>query len=148
MMEIRKITENKKVYLDLLLLADEQESMIDKYLPQGDMFILLDEDIKTICVVSNNENGIYEIKNLATEPKYQKQGYAKYMIEYICKYYQKHGHTMLVGTANCPSILLFYQNCGFTKSHVVKNFFIDNYNHPMFECGKQLIDMIYLKKSI
>mgnify|MGYP006874392751 FL=1 len=29
-MEIRLITSNKKQFLDLLLLADEQESMIDK----------------------------------------------------------------------------------------------------------------------
>lgn len=27
----------------------------------------------------------------------------------------------------------------------IKNFFIDNYDHPMFEDGKQLVDMVYLK---
>ena len=31
-MRIETITENKKQFLDLLLLADEQESMIDRYL--------------------------------------------------------------------------------------------------------------------
>jgi hypothetical protein len=31
-MKIEKIIENKKQFLDLLLLADEQEDMIDKYL--------------------------------------------------------------------------------------------------------------------
>ena len=34
-MEICKIETNKKEYLDLLLLADEQESMIDRYLDRG-----------------------------------------------------------------------------------------------------------------
>jgi len=34
-MRIEKITNNKKQYLDLLLLADEQENMIDKYLATG-----------------------------------------------------------------------------------------------------------------
>ena len=29
---IRRVEENKKEYLDLLLLADEQEDMIDRYL--------------------------------------------------------------------------------------------------------------------
>lgn len=33
LMRIEKIIENKKQFLDLLLLADEQENMIDKYLP-------------------------------------------------------------------------------------------------------------------
>ena len=32
---IRKVTENKKQYLSLLLLADEQESMIDRYLAKA-----------------------------------------------------------------------------------------------------------------
>ena len=39
-MEIKIIKENKRSFLDLLLLADEQESMIDKYLNRGEMFAL------------------------------------------------------------------------------------------------------------
>ena len=34
-MEIKKIDTNKKQYLDLLLLADEQEDMVDRYLGVG-----------------------------------------------------------------------------------------------------------------
>ncbi|NLV69786.1 MAG: GNAT family N-acetyltransferase, partial [Clostridiales bacterium] len=45
-MKIEKIVENKKQFLDLLLLADEQEDMIDKYLPGGDVFALYDDDLK------------------------------------------------------------------------------------------------------
>ena len=36
-MEIKIVTNDKKQFLDLLLLADEQESMIDKYLERGTM---------------------------------------------------------------------------------------------------------------
>ena len=39
-MRVRKIEENKKDYLELLLLADEQEDMIDRYLERGDMYVL------------------------------------------------------------------------------------------------------------
>jgi len=39
-MEIKRISENKKQFLDLLLLADEQESMIDQYLERGDLLSL------------------------------------------------------------------------------------------------------------
>mgnify|MGYP006975406881 FL=1 len=45
-MDIRLITENKKQYLDLLLLADEQESMIDRYLERGDLLALYDGGLK------------------------------------------------------------------------------------------------------
>lgn len=41
-MNITPISSNKKQYLDLLLLADEQESMIDLYLNRGEMFVLED----------------------------------------------------------------------------------------------------------
>ena len=34
-MEIRRIDTARKNYLDLLLLADEQEEMIDRYLDRG-----------------------------------------------------------------------------------------------------------------
>lgn len=37
-MKIREIKENKKQFLSLLLLADEQENMIDRYLERGTMY--------------------------------------------------------------------------------------------------------------
>ena len=51
-MEIKIINENKKQFIDLLLLADEQESMIDRYLERGELFALYDNDLKSICVVT------------------------------------------------------------------------------------------------
>ena len=45
-MKIVEITENKKEYLDLLLLADEQEDMIDRYLDRGTMYVLDDNGVK------------------------------------------------------------------------------------------------------
>ena len=39
-MEIKKVISDKKEFLELLLLADEQESMVDRYLERGDMFVL------------------------------------------------------------------------------------------------------------
>ena len=41
-MNIREIHENKKQFLPLLLLADEQEDMIDRYLERGTMYVLED----------------------------------------------------------------------------------------------------------
>ena len=38
-MEIIEIKENKKQFLPLLLLADEQESMIDRYIDRGTMYV-------------------------------------------------------------------------------------------------------------
>ena len=68
-MNIQEIKENKKAYLSLLLLADEQEDMIDRYLEKGIMYILEDDGVKCECVITNEGNGILKIKNIATEPE-------------------------------------------------------------------------------
>jgi len=47
-MSIIEIKENKKQYLDLLLPADEQEDMIDRYLERGTMYALYDEGLKAM----------------------------------------------------------------------------------------------------
>ncbi len=148
-MKFVKINDSDKTrYMELLLIADEQISMIEKYLYRGDMFALLDDDVRAICVITQEQAGAYELKNIVTVPKYQGQGYGQGLISFIVDYYSKSGSELYVGTGNDPKILRFYERCGFEKSHVVKNFFIDNYDHPMYEDGKQLIDMIYLKRSL
>jgi ribosomal protein S18 acetylase RimI-like enzyme len=55
---------------------------------------------------------------------------------------------MYVGTGDCPWILRFYERCGFEKSHIVKNFFTDNYDHPIYDNEVLLTDMIYLKRNL
>lgn len=145
-MDIKKVLNNKKEHIGLLLLADEQEDMIDKYLERGEMFVLDDNGIKAECIVTKEGNGIYELKNIAVSPSFQRKGYGKSLIEYVFAYYPD-CKTMLVGTGDVPSSLGFYHSCGFCESHRIKNFFTDNYDHLMFEDGKQLVDMVYLKRK-
>lgn len=143
-MEIRQVFHNKKQYLDLLLLADEQEDMIDRYLEQGEMFVLLDGDVVAECVVCDLGGGTFEIKNIATAPKSQGKGYGRALIEFVLAHYKNRCKKMLVGTGDSPLTLPFYKKCGFKESHRIKNFFTDNYDHPIFEAGVQLVDMVYL----
>lgn len=147
-MRVEKITNNKKQYLDLLLLADESENMIDRYLERGDMFALFDDDLKTVSVVAAIDKETCELKNIATYEKYQGRGYGTALIKYIFDFYKNDYRIMLVGTGETPAILSFYKNCGFKISHRLKNFFINNYDHPIIEDGIQLTDMIYLKKKL
>lgn len=146
-MEIKRILSDKKQFIDLLLLADEQEDMIDKYLERGDVFALYDGDLRSICVVTKEEEEIYELKNIATYERYQGKGYGKALVNYILDKYSDKCKTMLVGTGDSPLTIPFYEHCGFTISHRVENFFTDNYNHPIFENGIQLVDMVYLRKD-
>lgn len=147
-MNIIEVTENKKQYLDLLLLADEQEDMIDRYLESGTMFILEDDGIKAECVVLDVGKGVLEIKNIATDPKFHGKGYGRILIEFIADKYRGQFELLQVGTGDSPLTVPFYEKCGFVRSHRIKNFFVDNYDHPIYECGIQLVDMVYLQRKI
>ena len=50
-MIIREVNENKKQFIALLLLADEQENMIDRYLEKGTMYVLEDGNVKAECEI-------------------------------------------------------------------------------------------------
>lgn len=142
------IKTNKKQYLDLLLLADEQESMIDRYLERGDMFALEDSGVKAVCVITDEGNGVCELKNIAVTPGSQRQGYGKKLINYVLNHYSVMYTQMIVGTGDVPSAIGFYQSCGFVYSHRIENFFTDNYDHLMIEEGILLKDMVYLKHDL
>lgn len=147
-MEIIEVTENKKQYLSLLLLADEQENMIDRYLEKGTMYVLNDNGIKAECVVTDEGGGILEIKNIAVEPDFHGMGYGRKLLEFLTEFYASDFDKLQLGTGDSPLTIPFYEKCGFRRHHVIKNFFIDNYDHPIFECGVQLVDMIYMEKQI
>ena len=147
-MKIKEIKEDKKRYLDQLLLADEQENMIDRYLAEGTMYVLEDDGVKAECVVLDVGGGVLEIKNIATVPQFHGKGYGKALIEFIAKKYQGDYSILQVGTGDSPSTIPFYEKCGFSRSHVIKNFFADNYDHPIYDGGVELTDMVCLRKYI
>ena len=147
-MKITEIKENKKQYINLLLLADEQEDMIDLYLNRGIMYVLNNNGTKAICIITDEGNGILEIKNIATVPEYQGKGYAKALIGFIVNNYREQYAILQVGTGDSPLTIPFYEKCGFVRSYIISNFFTDNYDHPIYEGGIQLVDMVYLQRPL
>ena len=148
-MKITKIEDSDKMnFLELLLLADEDMKMIDKYLYRGEMFALYDGDLKSVCVVTQEDDAVCELKNIATYEKWHGKGYGSKLLNHIFLYYKGRYSTMLVGTGDVPWIIEFYRKNGFCISHRIKNFFTDNYDHPMIEDGIPLTDMVYLSKIL
>ena len=115
-MKIIEVKENKKQYLDLLLLADEQEDMVDRYLDNGKMYVLDDNGVKCECVITDEENNILEIKNIAAVPEYQGKGYAKPAVQLILQeirtHYPNANIYLSVYAENHPAIAL-YRSFGF-----------------------------------
>ena len=147
-MEIRKVETNKKRDRDLLLLADEQEDMVDRYLERGTMYVLEDDGVKAECVVTDEGDGILELKNIAVKPDYQGKGYGKTLVDFLVRTYKEQYTVLQVGTGDSASTIPFYEFCGFRRHHLVKNFFTDHYDHPIYECGVQLVDMVYLQRRL
>lgn len=122
--------------------------MIDRYLARGRMYVLDDHGVKAECVVTDEGGGCLEIKNLATDPAYQARGYGRALIAFLVAQYKGQYSVLQVGTGDSPLTVPFYERCGFTRSHVKRNFFVDHYDHPIYEGGVQLIDMIYLQRKL
>lgn len=148
---IHHIPTDKKQYLSLLLLADEQESMIDRYLERGELYVMLDEQMQeplAVAVVTMEGEGVCELKNLAVSPSYQRKGLGRQMVEYLFDRYKDSCHTMFVGTGDSQQTVGFYRSCGFTYSHTIPDFFTRHYDHPIVEEGKVLRDMVCFRKEL
>lgn len=147
-MKIEKIEENKEKYIDLLLEADPDESVVKKYIDNGDMYIgIVDNEVVCEIVITNINDEECELKNIATVPEYRCEGYAQEMIKYVFEKYKETYKRMIVGTSE--NMIPFYVLNGFTKyHHTVKDFFIDNYEKEIFDGALQCIDMYYYYKEL
>ena len=76
------------------------------------------------------------------------QEVGKALIDFLASKYADEYSVLQVGTGDSQLTVPFYEKCGFVRSHNIPNFFTDNYDHPIYECGVQLIDMVYLQRCL
>jgi len=142
MKEIKQIFEKEK-YMDLLLEADPEKEIVEKYLKNSDVYGLFENsNIMCIIVIIKIDDDICELKNIATCKEARGKGYGKQLIQYVADMYKDKYKKMIVGTTenNIP----FYVKCGFDRYYkTIKNFFIDNYKEEIWDGNLQCIDMYY-----
>ncbi len=144
-MTIRKIDENKEEFRELLLLADPEWAVVEKYLANCELYALFEGETPVAeAVVTVREDGACELKNLATDPAHQRKGYARTLVEFLAQEMAGRFDRMYVGTSG-PKL---YEKMGFTRAYIVKNFFLDNYSEPIWDEGELLIDMHYLVRDL
>lgn len=145
---IKKEKDNKEQYMDLLLEADPSKEMIQKYLKDGELFVLTYKDeIACVAVVTKVDNDTIELKNIVTKKEYRGKGLGKKMLKYLADNYKQKYNKMLVGTKenNIP----FLVKQGFDKyEKTIKNFFADNYNEEIWDDNLHCIDMYYYSKDL
>lgn len=147
MYSVKMITENKKAFLPLLLLADPSEEMIYRYLDRGALYALADGDrVVGAAVVTMEGEDLCELKNLAIAESCQGQGYAKLLLENLFFKYAQGFSRMRVGTGE--PLRAFYEKMGFVETGVIPGFFTNNYPEPVVDGGETLTDMILLERPL
>lgn len=142
---IREVGADKKQYMPLLLIGDESELMIGRYIDKVNLYVgFLNEEPIALCAVEPVGADVLEIRNLAVLSDHRRHGYGRRMLEFAESLHP--GATFVLGTGETPSTLRFYKSCGYSYSHRVPGFFTENYPDPIIEEGIVLCDMIYLKK--
>ena len=62
-----------------------------------------DDGVKCECVVTDEGNGVLEMKNIATEPGYQGKGYGKALLDFVAAAYKGKYSVLQVGHRGQPA---------------------------------------------
>ena len=130
----------------LLLQADPSIKKVEEYLRQSKCFIVtLKGQVVGACIVKPVSEDTHELMNISVAPEYQKIGIGRKLLQYVIISTRKAKVKRLeVGTGTFGYQLAFYQREGFRVDSVEKDFFLVNYEEPIYEDGIQLQDMLRL----
>lgn len=144
---------NEAIPYSLLLLADETQEAIDKYIYESKLFYAYTKlnpiPIGVIALYKVSSTTL-EIKNIAICNQEQNKGYGKQLIDFSLQYAKKnHFKELIVGTGDTSTQSInFYLKNGFQPYSIRQNFFLENYPFPIYEGCKQMQHMILFKRII
>ncbi|GAB3019439.1 GNAT family N-acetyltransferase [Cyclobacterium sediminis] len=138
---------NEFIPYPLLLLADETKEAINNYIHQCEIYLIKNKNqVVGVCAIQEIDTYTIEIKNLAIIKEHRNCGIGSWCIQKVKEIYP--AKIVLVGTGDASSSSLrFYKKNGFKPHAIRKDFFLNNYDHPIIENGRQLIDQIVLKNE-
>jgi len=150
---IRKVSSKYDLPFDLLLLADESIGVIEKYIYDSEVYVATEsEDSEAVAVFAllKLSNSDIEIKNIAVAETLQNRGIGSFLISEIKRLAKvAKFENVIVGTPDrAVRQINFYENNGFIKYDLKKDFFIKNYPEPIIENGVMLRDMVMLKVKV
>ncbi len=146
-LSIIEVTARKSDYMDLLLIGDESEEMVRRYVDVCNLYVGFVDGVAVSCIAALAiDAGTVEVKNLAVIPESRRRGVGRRMLAHVEGLHA--GCKICLGTGETPSTIRFYQSCGYRYSHRVIGFFTDNYPDPIVEEGITIRDMLYLSKLL
>lgn len=144
-MEIQEVPYTKAP-IELLLEADPSVEKLKGYLPSSRCFVaILEGKPVGAYVVQRIAPAVYELMSIAVSPEYQRKGIgSKLLRNAVSIVYDMGARRLEVGTGTFGYQLTYYQREGFRVFAVERDFFLVNYEEPIFENGIQLKDMLRL----
>lgn len=145
---IRPVTQLTAQHWQLLLLADPSRKLVQDYLQKGTVWeARKDGQSVGIMVLDEIAPSRLEIKNIAVDPKFENQGIATALLHYALHFAkQRRYHRLQIGTGSTSFKQLYlYQKVGFRITGIRRDFFVKNYERPIYENGLWLQDMLVLE---
>lgn len=147
MMKIRKLDRTESPPWELLALADPSRVIVEGYVKSGIVYVGEEAgEIVGAYVLKETQKVIAEIMNIAVHERFQNRGLGKQLLSHAIEETSRRGYARLeIGTGN-SSIhqLKLYQQCGFRIVGIDFDYFIRNYDEPIYENGLVCRDMIRL----
>ena len=149
--DIRALEEGEAYPFDLLRLADPDQSVLESYLFDSELFVL-EESAKILGVLVLKELGAdeLEIMNIAIEEKHQGKGWGKVLISFgIEEAKKRKAKSLWIATGNSSiAQLALYQKMGFEMAEIRWDHFLQNYAEPIWENGIQCKHMVRFRMKI
>ncbi|WP_109098042.1 GNAT family N-acetyltransferase [Aquimarina sp. AU58] len=148
---LEQVDNTHKIPFELLELADPSRNQIEEYVKTGQCYIAkLNSKLVGSIVLKELTSTTIEIKNIVVSESFQNQGYGKQLLRHIHEIASRSMYEKIViGTGNSSiKQLALYQKEGFEICSIEKDFFINNYDEPIFENGIQCKHMIILEKKV
>lgn len=144
-MEIQEVPYTKAP-IEILLEADPSVEKIQAYLPRSRCFVAIRQGKPVgAYVVQRIAPAVYELMSIAVSPEYQRKGIGSKLLRHAVTTVHDMGARRLeVGTGTFGYQLTWYQRAGFRVCAVERDFFLVNYEEPIYEHGLQLKDMLRL----
>jgi ribosomal protein S18 acetylase RimI-like enzyme len=140
----------------LLLLADESETQVRATMQRGELYAFSTgarpDRTAGIVLTAPREPGVVELKAVAVEPRWQRQGIGLRMVRAVLDDLRARGaQRAIVGTGNAGiGQLAFYQKAGFRLLRVERDFFTPARGYAAWieQGGIRLLDMVWMDCSL
>lgn len=158
-MKIYKVNPaNVELPWTLLLEADPEREVVEKYINQSTIFVAKEAEnivgVLAIMKLDSTEACQYELMNVSVDPLFQRKGIATKLIEHASQWVmektkkQVDSVVLYVKTGDISPALQLYKDNGFEVEAIRKNYFLEYYTEAIYEMGQQLKNQVLLKKVL